>query len=240
MEDPTPTRPQPDPKVKPKPKAQGEGGGPEKTPTEVVIEKKIERIVAEGGLVDPHAGVGGKFRKIFGRADFKGTMHFVWKDVVLPAAKAVALDALWRGGEHAMYRGASPTVGPAGRIYGAAPGTRVSSVSYTGPAYRPGQTTPPTGHHQAPITTQVVYPQTLWDEYILVNRADAVRTVQQMGDLIETYGLVTVADLHEMLGRQISHTENKFGWDHLRGVEVVNHPHGWQITLGPPGEIAQS
>lgn len=192
---------------------------------------KVEQIVKTEDVIVHKASIGKRFKNLFVQADLRGAMRYVLYEVVAPAARSMALEAGSRGIERIIYPDMNP---PGHRIYGGPHASRVSKVSYAPPAgYRPESTRPPAGG---------TYPNRarngqLIDEYVLVHRSDANKVLERMGDLVETYGIVSVADLHELLGRPITHTMNNYGWDTMRGVQVVPHPGGWMLALQPPGEL---
>ena len=52
-----------------------------------------------------------------------------------------------------------------------------------------------------------------------------------MDELIATYGLVSVADLYDLVGIAGSYTDNKYGWTDIRNASVVRVRDGYVIKL---------
>ena len=52
-----------------------------------------------------------------------------------------------------------------------------------------------------------------------------------MDDLIETYGLVSVADFYDLVGVTGDYTDNKYGWTDLRNANVIRVRDGYMIKL---------
>lgn len=52
-----------------------------------------------------------------------------------------------------------------------------------------------------------------------------------MQDLIDTYGMVSVADLYDLVGINGSYTDNKYGWTHLRSADVQRVRDGYLLKL---------
>jgi hypothetical protein len=52
-----------------------------------------------------------------------------------------------------------------------------------------------------------------------------------MDELIETYGLVRVADLYDLVGITGNYTDNKYGWMNIRNADIVRVRDGYMIKL---------
>jgi len=63
------------------------------------------------------------------------------------------------------------------------------------------------------------------DDYVLATRSDAEAVLQSMYNLLDIYGIVSVADYHDLLGISGSFTDNKYGWIDLSDARV-ERPYG--------------
>ena len=52
-----------------------------------------------------------------------------------------------------------------------------------------------------------------------------------MEELISMYGLVSVADLYELVGITGSYTDNKYGWYDIRSASVVRVRDGYLLKF---------
>ena len=52
-----------------------------------------------------------------------------------------------------------------------------------------------------------------------------------MDELIETYGIVSVADLYELVGVDGEYTDNDYGWTNIRNADVVRTRDGYLLSL---------
>jgi hypothetical protein len=59
-----------------------------------------------------------------------------------------------------------------------------------------------------------------FDEIVIASRQEAEEVLDRMYDLISQYDAVTVAELYELTGLESSHTDQKWGWEDLRGSGV--------------------
>ena len=71
------------------------------------------------------------------------------------------------------------------------------------------------------------------------SRADADDVLDAMSDLIENYESVSVADLYDLIGIDVSgrYTYNDYGWTSLRNAEIVEVREGYWIKLPRPRPI---
>ena len=70
-----------------------------------------------------------------------------------------------------------------------------------------------------------------YDDIILDTRREAEEVLDRMQDLIDSYGMVSVADLYDLVGINGSYTDNKYGWTHLRSTDVQRVRDGYLLKL---------
>lgn len=68
-------------------------------------------------------------------------------------------------------------------------------------------------------------------DIIFDNRGDAEDVLDNMQELIDTYDMVTVADLYDLAGLTGSFTDNKYGWNNIRTAKVVRVRDGYKLDL---------
>lgn len=69
------------------------------------------------------------------------------------------------------------------------------------------------------------------DDIILDTRREAEEILRNMDGLIETYGVVSVADLYDLAGVSCSYTDNKYGWSNIRNAEIIRVRDGYIIKM---------
>ena len=62
-------------------------------------------------------------------------------------------------------------------------------------------------------------------------RGDAEAVLEQMDDVIDRYGIVTVADMYDMADLTAPYTSNKYGWTSINSAEVVRVRDGYILKL---------
>ena len=70
------------------------------------------------------------------------------------------------------------------------------------------------------------------DDIVLETRGEAEEVLSHMDDLIETYGIVSVADLYDLIGyTNVTYNDNKWGWTNIRTAEPVRVRDGYLLKL---------
>lgn len=71
-----------------------------------------------------------------------------------------------------------------------------------------------------------------YDDIVVNSRADAEAVIEQMDGIIDTYGMVSVADLYDLVGMTSNYTDNNYGWTNIRNAEPVRlRDGGWMIKM---------
>ena len=71
-----------------------------------------------------------------------------------------------------------------------------------------------------------------YDDLVFASRGDVERVREQMDEVIDRYGLVTVADMYEMAGEtNVPFTANKYGWTNIRTAEPIRVKDGYVLKL---------
>lgn len=70
-----------------------------------------------------------------------------------------------------------------------------------------------------------------YDDLIFDSRSECEAVREQMVDVIETYGFVTVADMYDMADLPAPYTSSKYGWTNIRTAETVRARDGFVLKL---------
>lgn len=70
-----------------------------------------------------------------------------------------------------------------------------------------------------------------FDDIVLDTRAEAEEVLNAMDGILDTYGMVSVADLNDLVGVTGQYTDNKYGWSSIRTAEVVRVRDGYMLKL---------
>lgn len=76
-----------------------------------------------------------------------------------------------------------------------------------------------------------------YDDIVLNTRGEAEEVLDAMDGMLETYGVVSVADMYDLVGITCNYTDNKYGWTNLRNAEPVRVRDGYMLKLPKAGPI---
>lgn len=178
---------------------------------DVVERKKIEPIAK--GKAKKKSEVK-KFADVFIAEDVSSVKDYIVNDVLIPAAKKAISDIITNGIDMILYGETK------GRDRRSSSSSRVSYTKY----YERDRDR----DYDRNRTRRSVYD---YDDIILDTRGEAEDVLNRMDDLIDTYGMVSVADLYDLVGIQGNYTDNKYGWTNLRNAEVRRTRDGYLIKL---------
>lgn len=80
-------------------------------------------------------------------------------------------------------------------------------------------------------------PKRTFDDIWFEDRGDLEIVVDNLKALMETYGVVSAADLFELVGQDTVFTDNRYGWTDLGAMQAVSKEGGWVLKMPPPRPI---
>lgn len=181
---------------------------------EVVDKKKIQPVAK--GKTKKKSEVK-KFADIFVAEDVTSVKNYIINDVLIPAAKKAISDIVTNGIDMLLYGEAKGRSRDRDRN-----GSRVSYTKY----YERGRESE--RDYDRRTTRRSVYD---YDDIILDTRGEAEEVLNRMDDLIDAYGMVSVADLYDLVGISGNYTDNKYGWTNLRNATVQRVREGYLLKL---------
>ena len=160
-----------------------------------------------------------KLENFFGN-DLKTIIDYIGKEVIIPAAKKMLVDAGCDAISMLFYGDTSHSAKrPTNYGYGSGVG-----INYTRFSSTRGESIRPTAR----------YSNVVCDDIILQSKDEANMVIDSLCEVIETYGWVSVADMHEMVGMPVGYTEHKYGWNSLRTADIIAVREGYMIRFPAP------
>lgn len=176
-----------------------------------VPEKKVEKIV-KGTVKSKKKNGIDKLKDNFISEDAANIKTYVVMDVLIPAVKKAICDIVKNGVDMILY-------GESGRS-----NRRPSEyVSYDRRYLDRGDP-----RFYKADRARIGYS---YDDIILETRGEAEDVLARMDELIELYGMVSVADLYDLVGITGNYTDNKYGWTNIRNAEPVHVRDGYMLRL---------
>ncbi len=175
-----------------------------------VPEKKVEKVIA-GTVKSKKKSDIRKFTDVFISEDVNNVKSYILLEVLIPAIKKAISDIVTNGIDMILY-------GETGKTKSNSTASKVSYRSY----YDGGR------RDYSAVHTKTGYN---YDDIILDNRGEAEEVLSRMDELISTYGLVSIADLYDLVGITGNYTDNKYGWTDIRSASVIRVRDGYMIKL---------
>lgn len=186
----------------------------DKSRAQELPEKKAEKVI-QGSVKTKKKNEARKFADVFISEDAHNVKSYVIMDVLVPAIKKAVSDIIKDGIDMILY-------GDTNRKNR----DRDSSMR---PSYR--------SFYEDRNDRKDYRPQVRslysFDDIILENRTDAEEVLEGMGDIIERYGVVSVADMYDLVGVACNYTDNKYGWTDLRTARVERDRSGGYLIRLP-------
>lgn len=176
-------------------------------------EKNIEKVVKGAVKTKKKSGLR-KLADTFVSDDAKNVKSYILSDVLVPAAKKAISDVVTDGISMILYGGTGRNK----------KGSSVSNVSYR--SYYDQRYKDQYANDNSRTRTGYNY-----DDIVLESRGEAEEVLRQMMDLIETYDVVSVADLYDLVGITGNYTDNNYGWTNVRNAEIIRVRDGYMLKL---------
>ena len=185
-------------------------------------EKKDLKSVVTGEVVQRKKPLGKRIAETFTGEDAHSVGNHILMDVLIPAAKNAISDAVTQGIERMLFgevrRGRSTVSRP--QAY-----TSYSRVSSPGRAFQADEATRSVSR-RARMNHD-------FKEIIIADRGEAEMVLDSLGNVLDAYDVVTVNDLYSLVGITGSYTDEKYGWNDLRGARVERIRDGYILNLPP-------
>lgn len=185
----------------------------EEQKAELVEKKKVEKVVKGPVKTKKKSGLT-KFAETFISEDAKNVKSYIFSDVLIPSLKKAITDIVTDGINMILYGGTGK----------GKKNSSISNVSYRSyydqrdrDRYASDNPRTRSGYN--------------YDDVILDTRGEAEEVLHQMMELIETYDVVSVADLYDLVGITGNYTDNNYGWTNVRNTEIVRVRDGYMLKL---------
>lgn len=177
----------------------------------LIEKKKVEKVVHGKVRTKPKSGIS-KISEVFISEDAANVKSYIVMDVLVPAVKKAISDIVRDGIDMILY----------GESRGRKSSTNSSYVSYhdysrSDDRDRFRESRGRTGYNH--------------DDIVLETRGEAEEVLSRMDELIDTYGVVSVADLYDLIGKSCEYTDNKYGWTNIRNAEPIRVRNGYMLKL---------
>ena len=173
--------------------------------------QKLDKVISGTAKVKKKSAAR-KFTEVFVSEDASNVKQYIISDVLIPAAKKLISDIVRDGIDMILYGGTNQR----------GSGSRQSRVDYV--SYSKNSNV----RNASSTRTRNGYN---YDDVTLDTRGEAEDVLTRMDELIDMYGVVSVADLYDLVGIAGNYTDNKYGWTNIRNAEPVRVRDGYMLKL---------
>lgn len=172
---------------------------------------KVNKVIKGTAKTKKKSGFS-KFVGSFISEDVDSIKSYVISDVLIPAAKKTISDIISIGTDMLLF-------GESGGNKKRSMSSRVSYRDYYDSRRRDDR----------PVSrTRSGYS---YDDILFESRGEAEEVRERMDELIETYGVVSVADMYDLAGITCQYTDNNYGWTNIRNATVERVRDGWILKM---------
>lgn len=156
-----------------------------------------------------------KFADIFISEDVSNVKSYIFMDVIVPAVKKAIYDVVTNGIDMFLYGGS---------------GKGKSSSNSSKVSYRNYYERKDSGGYRS-SDSNISRNALDYEDIVFATRGEAEAAKQQMNDLIERYGMVTVGDLYEMADLTPPYTAQSYCWTDIHNAETQRVRDGYILKL---------
>ena len=146
--------------------------------------------------------------------DMENIKTYALKDVLIPALQKAVVDIVRNGVEMLVYRGEKP------------PSSRNSALPYV--SYNKYGSSSDRRYSEPRSVGYGI------DDIVLETRGEAVEVLRHMDAIVDSYGVLSVLDLFDLVGIRSTPNDNKYGWTNIRSAEIVRVSGGYTIRMPKP------
>ena len=170
-------------------------------------EKSVKKVV--NGKVKTKKNEGRKLMNMFISEDAKNVKSYIVLDVLVPAIKKAILDIVTDGADMILYGGSHGGKRKSG-----------NKVSYR--SYYDDKKDDKDYRSKGRFD---------YDDLVFDSRSECEAVREQMVEIIDQYGFVTVADMYDMADLPAPYTSSKYGWTNIRTAETIRGRDGYVLKL---------
>lgn len=172
---------------------------------------KVEKII-KGEVLTRKPTLGSRIKKIFLGENAADIKDYAIRDVLIPTIQNAILDIVYDSLQMRFFGTTSRNRNRTGYSY----------TAYERAYQKPNQRDRPSYSK----------PRRAFDEVILASSYEAEDVLSHMCELVDVYGMASIADLNSFIGRPSGNkVDNNWGWRELGSAKVKRIPEGYLIDF---------
>lgn len=190
-------------------------------------QSRVKKPVVTGRVVRQKKTPGKRLADMVRGIDVASVFEYIVRDVLVPAFKDTATDAITQGTERLIF---GEVRGGYNRARSRSSSSYTSYNRYSSPTPR-SSLIPRDDPRRPPERERRAHK---FDDIILESRGEAESVLEEMIEILSQYETVCVRDLLELLGETGSWTDQDWGWTDLRDSNVVRVKGGYLLNIPRP------
>jgi hypothetical protein len=177
--------------------------------------KKMEKVV-QGNVTTKKKNELGKLADVFIASDARSVKNYILMDVLIPLVKD-AIEDMITNGVRMLLRGES--------------GARKSNTSASKVSYRSYWDRRDEDRFRNEASTQTRTATNSYEDIVFDTRGEAEDVRSRLDEAIDTYGMVSVADMYDLAGISCDRTYYNYGWTNIRNAEIIKIRQGYLLKM---------
>ena len=178
-----------------------------KAQNESLAPKKVEKVTKSPAKLKSKGLAGLLFSE-----DVKDVKSYILTEVLIPTLKKAIDDTVTNGIRYLLF----------GESRGSNKPNTSSGISYKD-YYRQEK------DERKPRSSAWTTSQ--YSDVIITDRGEAEEVLRRMDEIVEQYGMVSVADLYDLVGISGDYTAFRYGWTDIRSANIVRVKDGHMIKM---------
>lgn len=167
--------------------------------------KRAEKVIKGNVRIEKKSGLK-KLCDIFVSDDIGDIKSYIMWDVVVPTVKKTISDIITNGTQMILY---------GGRVK-KSPSSKISYREY---------------YSRDEIYSTRMRGVYDYDNVTVDTMGEARDVIEGLDEIIARYGIASVGDFYDLLGKTGSHTDYKYGWNDIHTADIIRVPNGYKIKL---------
>lgn len=184
---------------------------------EEIVEKRVKSKIVKGNVKKRKKTLGRKVSETFLEDDSSNVIQYILWDVLIPSAKDMISDII-KGGIDMLLFGENKEPS---RIHRDRDKSYVSYRSYYERDKRNDRYNRSSSRRSS----------NNFDDILFESRSEAEEVLDFIVNLIDEYGLASVADFYDLVGMTSHYTDQKWGWYNVNTARVVRCRDGYSIRF---------
>jgi hypothetical protein len=201
--------------------------GNSKSPRSAPSEPKNVQAVVTNEAVAKKKSLGKRAREIFVGGDSKTVIQYMISEILVPQAKDMIVEAVQQGFERMIFGESRSRHRTGSRPAG--PNNYTNYNRYSGRGNNPIGRSERADRPPAASTRSNVL-----DDIVVQTRVEADAVLDQMFEIVNEYGSVSVADLYTSLDWSSNSIDHKWGWTSLAGSDIRRVHDGYLLMFPKP------